>query len=172
MEEDGSSFSCRFSSFHPPRSFVPFHSWFERFLLTEPWQNASPSLISSQPYYRLLWGWFDSRVDAATDASFVLYTVIGYYDIRLVSSGEFLIEEEGVRWVIKMAMIEIDTIDNDSRGNSSRWRDNNITDGLLVIEETIFWDCKIYRADWGENREWSMMRGMVWFMEASKLLNY
>lgn len=68
----------------------------------------------------------------------MLYTVIGYYDIRLVSSGEFLIEEEGVRWVIKMAMIEIDTIDNDSRGNSSRWRDNNITDGLLVIEETIF----------------------------------
>lgn len=58
----------------------------------------------------------------------MLYTVIGYYDIRLVSSGEFLIEEEGVRWVIKMAMIEIDTIDNDSRGNSSRWRDNNITD--------------------------------------------
>ena len=40
----------------------------------------------------------------------MLYTVIGYYDIRLVSSGEFLIEEEGVRWVIKMAMIEIDTI--------------------------------------------------------------
>lgn len=68
----------------------------------------------------------------------MLYTVIGYYDIRLVSSGEFLIEEEGVRWVIKMAMIEIDTIDNDFRGNSSRWRDNNITDGLLVIEETIF----------------------------------
>lgn len=58
----------------------------------------------------------------------MLYTVIGYYDIRLVSSGEFLIEEEGVRWVIKMAMIEIDTIDNDFRGNSSRWRDNNITD--------------------------------------------
>lgn len=58
----------------------------------------------------------------------MLYTVIGYYDIRLVSSGEFLIEEEGVRWVIKMAMIEIDTIDNDFRGNSSRWRDDNITD--------------------------------------------
>ena len=58
----------------------------------------------------------------------MLYTVIGYYDIRLVSSGEVLIEEEGVRWVIKMAMIEIDTIDNDFRGNSSRWRDNNITD--------------------------------------------
>lgn len=68
----------------------------------------------------------------------MLYTVIGYYDIRLVSSGEFLIEEEGVRWVIKMAMIEIDTIDNDFRGNSSRWRDNNIIGGLLVIEETIF----------------------------------